>query len=97
MKINSGSINAIYVNNYITKETLLGNKDTEKIVKSTGNDTCQLSSVGKELNRLSIEDDSFGVDEKRLNEIKDQVNNGTYSVDSTVLAKAMMRHMKGGQ
>ena len=96
MKINNGNIRAIYATSYINKDNNTIN-GVNKIGRVNKMDTCELSSVGKQLNKFAIEDEAFEVDEKKVNEIRNKVQNGTYTVDSKVLAKAMMKHMKGGQ
>lgn len=97
MKINNGNIRAIYATNYINKDSNKIGNGVNKIGRVNKMDTCELSSVGKQLNKFAIEDEAFEVDEKKVNEVRNKVQNGTYTVDSKVLAKAMMKHMKGGQ
>ncbi|MEG1255989.1 flagellar biosynthesis anti-sigma factor FlgM [Clostridium sp.] len=96
MKINNGNIHALYVKNYKTNENI-SNKDNCKLAKENIKDTCELSSLGKSLNKLSIEDESIGVSNKVVEKIRNEISKGTYTVDSKVLAKAMVNSMKGGQ
>lgn len=95
MKINNGNIHALYVNNYKAKEnTKIEGKNRSKEVSK---DTCELSVLGKSLNKLALEEESVGMSNKEVENIKSKVSNGTYNIDSQVLAKAMMEFMKGGQ
>lgn len=95
MKINNGNIHALYLNSYKTNEKVTDIKKISETKESM--DTCQLSAIGKKLNQFAIEDESFQVSDKMVENIKNQVKNGTYTVDTTVLAKAMLGKMKGGQ
>ncbi|MFR1708026.1 MAG: flagellar biosynthesis anti-sigma factor FlgM [Clostridium sp.] len=93
MKVNNGNIHALYVNSYKANNTKVEDKNmSKKVVK----DTCELSPLGKSLNKLSLEE-SMGMSDKEIAKIKNKVSNGTYNVDSQILAKAMMEFMKGGQ
>jgi negative regulator of flagellin synthesis FlgM len=65
--------------------------------KEATKDTCELSSLGKSLNKLALEEESVGMSNKEVEKIKNKVSAGTYVVDSKVLAKSMMAFMKGGQ
>jgi flagellar biosynthesis anti-sigma factor FlgM len=95
MKINNGNIHALYVNSYKTKENI--KVDNKNAAKEYIKDTCQLSTLGKSLNKLALEEESIGVSDKEVEKIKSRVSKGTYTVDSQVLAKAMMAYGKGGQ
>lgn len=95
MKINNGNIHALYLNNYKSNEKISEIKKSHEVKESM--DTCQLSSIGKKLNQYAIEEETYGVSDKVVQQIKNQVKNGTYTIDSTVLAKNMLSKMKGGQ
>ncbi|WP_346928210.1 hypothetical protein [Clostridium sp.] len=59
MKVNNGNIHALYVNSYKTKEnTKLENSNVNK---EAAKDTCQLSTLGKSLNNLALEEESVGM------------------------------------
>lgn len=95
MKINNGNIHALYLNSYKAKgNTKVENKNMSK---EATKDTCELSSLGKSLNKLALEEESVGRSNKEVEKIKNKVSAGTYAVDSKVLAKSMMVFMKGGQ
>ncbi len=95
MKINSGSINALYVNNYKLSENIKVKNDG--LSKENTKDTIELSSLGKSLNKFVLEDETVGVSSEAVEMIKSRISAGTYTVDSKVLAKSMMTSMKGGQ
>lgn len=95
MKINNGNIHALYVNSYKTKEN--AKAENTKSNKDMVKDTCQLSTLGKSLNKLALEEENVGISDKEVEKIKNRVSKGTYTVDSQVLAKAMMAYGKGGQ
>lgn len=95
MKINSGSINALYVNNYKTSENIKAKNNN--FVKENTKDTIELSSLGKSLNKFVLEDETVGVSSEAVEMIKSRISAGTYTVDSKVLAKSMITSMKGGQ
>lgn len=95
MKINNGNIHALYVNSYKTKENT--KVENTKFNKDTVKDTCQISTLGKSLNKLALEEERIGVSDKEVEKIKNRISKGTYTVDSQVLAKAMMAYGKGGQ
>jgi len=57
-------------------------------------DTVELSSEGKNLSALSLNDKSVNSKEK-IDTIKNKVMNGTYNVDPKLTAKRMIDVMKG--
>lgn len=94
MKINNVNTNTLYVSKYKNKEDI-GTKVNPNKVQGTKGDKCELSSVGKALNNLSIEEERFGVSKERVEKIKEELNKGIYKVDSEVLAKAILSSMRG--
>ncbi len=84
MKVNgvgiTNSINAYNANKKVTE------KEEVKSLK----DKIEISHLGKSLTTYSL-DDKF-LDEKerldRINEIKDQIEKGTYKIDSKLVAKS---------
>ncbi|WP_346934805.1 flagellar biosynthesis anti-sigma factor FlgM [Clostridium sp.] len=95
MKVNNGNIHTLYVNSYKTKEN--AKSENSNVNKEAVKDTCQLSALGKSLNKLALEEESVGMSDKEVEKIKSRISKGTYTVDSQVLAKAMMAYGKGGQ
>lgn len=95
MKINNINM-SIYSNNYKTNENSL-NKNNMNESKENTKDTCEISSLGRSLNKIIIEDVKLGVSAEELEKIKSKVLEGTYKVDSKTLAEAILTSMKGGQ
>ena len=69
-------------------------KETELKVPVTKKDTIELSSAGKNLSALSLDGKLINSKEK-IEAIRNQVNNGTYNIDSKLTAKRMIDNMKG--
>jgi len=67
---------------------------TEPKVTATKKDTIELSPEGKSLSALSLEGKSVNSNEK-IEAIKAKVNNGTYNVDSKLIASKIIDNMKG--
>jgi negative regulator of flagellin synthesis FlgM len=67
---------------------------TEAKVATVKKDTIELSSAGKSLSALSLDNKSINSKEK-IDAIKNQVDKGTYKVDSKLIAKRMIDVMKG--
>ena len=69
-------------------------KTVEKKVLSTDHDRLEISTVGKSLSSFST-DGNFGVTEEKLQNIRSQVNAGTYNRDSKLVAQKLIDLMKG--
>ncbi|HAK42066.1 MAG TPA: flagellar biosynthesis anti-sigma factor FlgM [Clostridium sp.] len=95
MKISNINM-SIYSNNYKTNENSL-NKNNMNESKENTKDTCEISSLGRSLNKIIIEDVKLGVSAEEVEKIKSKVLEGTYKVDSKTLAEAILTSMKGGQ
>ena len=67
---------------------------TELKANASKKDTIELSSVGKSLSALSLEGKTVNSKEK-IEMIKNEVNKGTYKMDSNLTAKKMIDIMKG--
>ena len=63
-------------------------------VTKTPKDTISLSAEGKSLSALALDGKSVHSNEK-IAAIKNKVNNGTYNVDSKLVAKRIIDNMKG--
>ena len=87
MKING--IRANYVNQYYSKNI---NKSTNTQIRSQ-KDKVEISDIGKKLSKM----DSLNKEDrdKMVAEIKDKVQNGTYKVDSKLVAKKIIGYIKG--
>jgi negative regulator of flagellin synthesis FlgM len=86
------SIDRINNQTYINMYNSNSNKVTAKTSEVKVSDTIEISSLGKSLNEYSL---NSGIDNaKRVAEIKNQVESGTYNVDARLTAKSMLSAMK---
>lgn len=69
------------------------NKVDTKPNQNKQTDTLQISDLGKYLNKINSKNEEINID--KVNEIKKRIENGTYNVDSKVLAKKIISNMKG--
>ena len=93
MKINGvglGKVLQMYKNNNNSNKNISENKTTEKSTK----DSVEISKLGKSLSAYSTED-NFQTSKAKLEEIKKQVENGTYNRDSKLVAQKLLEHIKG--
>ena len=67
---------------------------TELKANASKKDSIELSSVGKSLSALALEGKTVNSKEK-IEMIKNEVNKGTYKMDSNLTAKKMIDIMKG--
>ncbi len=67
---------------------------TQPKVSSTKKDTIELSSAGKSLSALSLDDKLINSKDK-IEKIKNEIYSGTYKMDSKLTAEKMMDIMKG--
>ena len=67
---------------------------TEVMVATTKKDTIELSSAGKSLSALSLDDKLINSKEK-IEAIRNEIKQGTYKMDSTHTAKKIIDIMKG--
>lgn len=67
---------------------------TEIKATTSKKDTIELSSAGKNLSALALEGKMVNSKEK-IEMIKNEVNKGTYKMDSNLTAKKMIDIMKG--
>lgn len=89
MKINSVSITK-GVNAYNLNKKNIENKQ----VNNNKKDTVEISKVGKSLSAYSIED-KFLNSQDKIEKIKKSIDEGTYKVDSKLIAEKMINSMKG--
>ena len=87
MKINNIKFNNID-NIYKTKKL-----EVDKTNTNNKSDSVQISDLGKYLNKVNTNKEDINMD--KVNEIKKRIENGTYSVDSKVLAKKIIEKMEG--
>jgi len=65
---------------------------TPKVAKQT--DSIEISTAGKNLSVYSLDDD-FTASDKKIAQLKTQVENGTYNKSSKLIADKMFDSMKG--
>ncbi|WP_010239586.1 flagellar biosynthesis anti-sigma factor FlgM [Clostridium arbusti] len=94
MKINGVGLDKVLQmyknNNNNTSKNTSENKTPEKSTK----DSLEISKLGKSLSAYSA-DDNFGTSKAKLEEIKKQVQNGTYNRDSKLVAQKLLDHING--
>lgn len=83
MKINSASVNKV-INLYNTNKQSIEKKDSK--VK---NDSIEISTLGKKLSDLSI-DENIGNSDEKIEALRNGVKNGTYKPSSGSVAKKML-------
>jgi negative regulator of flagellin synthesis FlgM len=83
MKINGASVNKV-INLYNVNKQSIEKKDTK--VK---NDSIEISTLGKKLSNLSI-DDNFGNSEEKVEALRNGIKNGTYKPNAGNVAKKML-------
>lgn len=70
------------------------NKAKEEIIKQERKDTVEISNLGKYLSEVSSKkNEDINID--KINELKKQINNGTYKIDSKDIAKKILERMRG--
>lgn len=87
MNINSINQNKV-VNFYNVQSKKVGTSKVEKV-----SDSIEISSVGKNMSLYSLEDD-FKNSDKKIEQLKSQVENGTYNKDSKLIADKIFDSMR---
>lgn len=82
-KVNFNNVTTLYKSNRV--------EVNPKIEKRT--DTVEISDLGKYLNKVNTEKKEVDID--KVNELRKQIESGTYKVNSRDLAKKIIEHMKG--
>lgn len=88
MKINGVGVNKI-INLYNNNKKVAENNSVKN-----NKDRIEISSLGKSLSSLSVEE-NFENSTEKLEKIKNQISQGTYKADSTQTAKKMIDIIKG--
>ncbi|HCW03413.1 MAG TPA: flagellar biosynthesis anti-sigma factor FlgM, partial [Clostridium sp.] len=71
------------------------NKKIEvKETRKDQGDSIEISSLGKSLSHMNL-DENFQVSEKQIEQIRNEISNGTYNIDSKLVAEKMISFMKG--
>lgn len=88
MKLNSISIGKV-IPLYNNTKKVEQKKDNIKV-----KDSVQISKAGRNLSSYYIDDIDTEL-EKKVQDVKNRINNGTYKVSSRLVAKKMLDIMKG--
>jgi negative regulator of flagellin synthesis FlgM len=88
MKINGVGVNR--VTNIYNKNR----KIEENTAVKNSKDSIQISSAGRSLSSLSVED-GFGNSAEKVEALRKEVSQGTYKADSKMVAKKMLDAIKG--
>ena len=86
------SIERINSQPYINAYKSNSNKPIDKVSKSKEVDRIEISELGKSLKDYSLSNDTGNA--KKVADIKNKVDSGTYSVDARVTAKSLLNAMK---
>lgn len=86
------SINRINSQPYINSYNSNANKSIDKVNKSKDVDRIEISELGMSLKDYSLSSDIGNM--KKVAEIKNKVENGTYSIDARLTAKSLLNTMK---
>lgn len=86
------SINRINSQPYINAYKSNSNKPIDKVSKSKDVDRIEISELGKSLKDYSLSNDIGNA--KKVADIKNKVDSGTYNVDARVTAKSLLNAMK---
>lgn len=86
------SIDRINRSAYINAYSSNSNKTVDKVNKSKEVDRIEISELGKSLKNYSLSSDIGNA--KKVAEIKNKVDSGTYNVDARLTAKSLLNAMK---
>lgn len=86
------NINGVSANKVINFYNDIKKQDKVSITKKSS-DSIEISPLGKSLSSYSI-DDKFESNDKRIEDLKNQVANGTYNRDAKLIASKMLEAMK---
>lgn len=87
------SIDRINRTTYINAYNSNSNKPVDKVNKTKDVDRIEISELGKSLKNYSLSSDISNL--KKVMEIKNKVESGTYNVDARLTAKSLLNAMKG--
>ncbi|MCC0654162.1 MULTISPECIES: flagellar biosynthesis anti-sigma factor FlgM [unclassified Clostridioides] len=82
----------IVINNYLKNTS--GVKKVEEVQKTSKTDKIELSKVAKEMASVSNMSDET-IRNKKIDEIKNALENGTYKIKPEEIAKKMIEDMRG--
>ncbi|MCE5220780.1 MAG: flagellar biosynthesis anti-sigma factor FlgM [Clostridium sp.] len=87
------SINRINRSTYINAYSSNTSKTVDKVNKTKEVDRIEISELGKSLKDYSLSSDIGNT--KKVADIKNKVDSGTYNVDARLTAKSLLNAMKG--
>lgn len=87
------SINRINRQSFINAYNSNSNKCVKNVTKAKTFDTIEISSLGKSLKDYSSDNNIDNA--KKIAEIKNKVDSGTYSIDARLTARSILKAMKG--
>ncbi|POO88080.1 flagellar biosynthesis anti-sigma factor FlgM [Clostridium sp. 3-3] len=87
------SINRINRQSFINAYNSNLNKCVKNVTKAKTFDTIEISSLGKSLKDYSSDNNIDNA--KKVAEIKNKVDSGTYSIDARLTARSILKAMKG--
>lgn len=86
------SINRINRQSFINAYNSNSNKCVKNVTKAKTFDTIEISSLGKSLKDYSSDNNIDNA--KKIAEIKNKVDSGTYSIDARVTARSILNAIK---
>lgn len=86
------SIDRISRSAYINAYNSNSGKNVDKVAKTRNVDTIEISDLGKSLKNYSLENNTANI--KKITEIKNRIDSGTYSIDARLTAKSLLNAMK---
>lgn len=86
------SINRINRQSFINAYNSNSNKCVKNVTKAKTFDTIEISSLGKSLKDYSLDNNIDNA--KKIAEIKNKVDSGTYSIDARITARSILNAMK---
>ena len=86
------SINRINRQSFINAYNSNSNKTIKNVEKVKNVDTIEISSLGKSLKDYSSDNNIDNA--KKIAEIKNKVDSGTYSIDARITARSILNAMK---
>lgn len=87
------SIDRITRQSFINAYNSNSNKTIKNVEKVKNVDTIEISSLGKSLKDYSLDNNIDNA--KKVAEIKNKVDSGTYSIDARLTARSILKAMKG--
>lgn len=90
------NINSVGVNKVINVYNDANKRGIEKKSDVKKSDSIEISNIGKSLSSFGLEK-NLNISKERLDSLSNQVSNGTYKVDSSVLASKLLSVVKGNE